>query len=155
MAGSSVKSLVQKLGIKPGARVLLYHPPRGYRAVLGPLPEGARIISAGNNVDLVQYFGSHRQALASALPGLRERIAPDGAVWVCWPKGTSNVATDVNENVVRHLAIQQGLVDVKVIAVDATWSGLKLVIPVSLRPTFPAGLLKSSLRRRRYQENGT
>ena len=80
-------------------------------------------------MDFVHYFTANRQALASALPGLKARIKPNGAIWISWPQSSSGVKTDVNENVVRHLAAQQGLVDVKVVAVDDVWSGLKLVIP--------------------------
>lgn len=134
MAGYSGKPLAAKLGITPGAKVAWYHAPPGYARRLGPLPSGVRLVSQGSGLDLIQYFTANRQGLASALPGLKARIVPHGAIWVCWPKQTSGVKTDLNENIIRHLAIQQGLVDVKVIAVDAIWSGLKLVIPRALRP---------------------
>lgn len=133
MAGYSHRTLAQKLGIKPGHRVAFLHAPRGYHRAMGTLPPGVRVVSQGRELDLLQYFSAHRQALASVLPGLQSRLKPSGALWISWPKETSGVATDLSEMVIRHLALQHGLVDVKVIAVDATWSGLKLVIPKVLR----------------------
>lgn len=78
-------------------------------------------------------FVTARGALVRRLPGLRRAIEPDGALWVAWPKRASGVATDVTEDVVRDVALPTGLVDVKVAAVDATWSGLKLVVRRELR----------------------
>ncbi len=134
MIGYSGKTLAKKLGFKSGMRAAFYHAPRDYQTMLGKLPQNVRLVGQGKDLDFVQYFCRHRQALASALPGLRARIKPGGMIWVSWPKRTSGVTTDVNENIVRHLAIQQGLVDVKVAAVDDVWSALLLVIPRRLRP---------------------
>ena len=78
-------------------------------------------------------FVTRRAALARRLPGLRAAIAPDGAVWAAWPKRASGVATDITEDVVREVALPLGLVDVKVCAIDETWSGLRLVIRRELR----------------------
>ncbi|HMF28424.1 MAG TPA: DUF3052 family protein, partial [Candidatus Cybelea sp.] len=72
------------------------------------------------------HFTSAR-ALNAALARLEPNLAPDGMVWIAWPKKASGVATDLTENVVRDAALARGLVDVKVCAIDATWSGLKLV----------------------------
>ncbi|TSC76011.1 MAG: hypothetical protein G01um101431_1029 [Parcubacteria group bacterium Gr01-1014_31] len=114
-------------------RVALYHVPEILRVVFRKLPAGARLVTQGSNLDYIHYFCVHRQALAAALPGLKTRLRPNGMIWVSWPKKSSGIASDVDENVLRHLALQQGLVDVKVVAVDRTWSGLKLVIPRSQR----------------------
>lgn len=85
-------------------------------------------------VDIVHVFERELGALAAGLPALRERLAPAGMVWVSWPKRASKVPTTLTEDAIRALALASGLVDVKVCAVDATWSGLKLVIPLALRP---------------------
>ena len=87
--------------------------------------------------DMVHVFAIEARRLARDLPRYRDAIAPDGAIWVSWPKKTANktakLATDVTENVIRDLALPLGLVDVKVCAVDATWSGLKFVVRRSER----------------------
>jgi hypothetical protein len=105
--------------------------PRHYRALLAPLPPGARIrIGMPRNrtpLDLIHCFVTGRRALATKFPQLERALAPAGMLWISWPKSTSDVATDLTENVVREIGLAQGLVDVKVCAVDATWSGLKFV----------------------------
>jgi hypothetical protein len=78
-------------------------------------------------------FARERRELERRLPGLQRRLAPAGMLWVAWPKRASKVPTDVTEDVVRDVALPRGLVDVKVCAIDATWSGLKLVIRRELR----------------------
>ena len=83
--------------------------------------------------DLIHVFERERAALAAGLPGLRARLAPAGMIWVSWPKQAAKLPTTLTEDVVRGLALAGGLVDIKVCAVDATWSGLKLVIPRALR----------------------
>lgn len=133
MAGYSQKPLPQKLGIKPGMRIQIAHAPAGYAKLLGALPKRVRLVTRGNDIDLIQYFCRQRQALASVLPGLKSRMTPSGAIWISWPKRSSGSITDLDENVVRHLALQQRLVDVKVVAINETWSGLKLVIPKRFR----------------------
>jgi hypothetical protein len=89
-------------------------------AVLLPQPE--------QSMDAAHIFKTDRAALADDLAALRRLLAPSGFVWVSWPKKASNMPTDVDENVIRDLCLPMGFVDVKVCAVDATWSGLKLVI---------------------------
>ena len=128
-AGYSKRSLVDKLGIRPGASVLFVGPPDGYDATLGQLPPGVKIRAraTGATVDFIQVFVSSRADLAKRLPGLKKALAKTGALWVSWPKKASKVPTDVTEDVVRELALALGLVDVKVCAVDDVWSGLKLV----------------------------
>ena len=127
-AGYSQRSLVDKLGIKPGARIAILHAPRGYRATLGKLPRGVTVTSAARGVlSFIQFFTVDRAILERQLPALLRVLAPDGALWVSWPKKASGVPTDMTEDVVRAIALPTGLVDVKVAAVDDVWSGLKLV----------------------------
>lgn len=134
MAGYSEKPLAQKLGIKSGARIAVVNAPMGYWDMLGSLPEGVLAVDPDRGtVDIVHLFVRDRVTLAASLPALRERIAPNGMIWASWPKRSSGVATELDENVVRETALQSGLVDVKVCAVDETWSGLKLVIRVKDR----------------------
>jgi hypothetical protein len=89
--------------------------------------------SLRGGADIVLCFVTARGKLEGRAARLREAIAPDGMVWVCWPKRASKVPTDVTENVVRDVLLPTGLVDVKVAAVDETWSGLKLVVRRELR----------------------
>ena len=133
-AGYSGKPLVAKLGIKPGCRMYVQDAPADYLQMLGPLPEGASVLPRPTGkLDFVHLFTREAAALAADLGKLRQRIAADGMIWVSWPKKAAKVPTDVTEDVVRVLALPLGLVDVKVCAVDETWSGLKLVIRVENR----------------------
>ncbi|TKW78331.1 MAG: DUF3052 family protein [Bradyrhizobium icense] len=130
MAGYSGRSVVQKLGIKPGFRIFVDGAPASYDEIVGELPANTTIASRLKaSLDMVHLFAMQAAALRKKLPACREAIAPDGMVWVSWPKKTSGVVTDVTENVVRDTALSLGLVDIKVCAIDDTWSGLKLVIP--------------------------
>jgi hypothetical protein len=127
-AGYSGKSLVDKLGIKPGMRLAIVDAPSGYRSTLGTLPSGARILAAPRGtLPFIHFFTTKRSLLERRFPALKRGLAQDGALWVSWPKKSSGVATDLTEDVVRRVALAGGLVDVKVCAVDEVWSGLKLV----------------------------
>lgn len=129
MAGYSGTPLLQKLGIKPGHRVATMNAPPDFDRSLGPLPDKASFVSTtARNVDVVISFQKSAADFQKRLPGLTERITPDGMIWVGWPKKASGVKTDITENVVRDVALPLGLVDIKVCAIDETWSGLKLVI---------------------------
>ena len=126
--------LPRKLGFAPGLRAAFVDAPDGFAVLLGELPDGVRVLARPRaGTDLVVAFVTARRTLARRLPGLRRAIEPDGALWVAWPKRASGVATDVTEDVVRDVALPTGLVDVKVCAIDATWSGLKLVVRRELR----------------------
>jgi hypothetical protein len=132
--GYSGTPLPKKLGFKPGMRAALLDAPDGFGATLGELPDGVEVARRlGGRFDLVVVFVTERGQLERRLEALRRAIAPDGMVWVAWPKKASGVATDMTEDVVRDVALPTGLVDVKVAALDATWSGLKLVIRRELR----------------------
>src|SRR5262245_46574881 len=128
MAGYSSRSLVQKLGIKPESRIAILNAPRGYSGTLGALPEGVTVTRAARgSLSFIQFFTRARSDLRSRLPSLARSLRDDGALWISWPKQASGVRTDVTEDVIRDVALPLGLVDVKVCAVDDTWSGLKLV----------------------------
>jgi len=128
VAGYSARSRVDKLGIKPGVSVLILEAPKGYAKTLGPLPDGA-VVAKGPKpgLDFIHLFTTKRTDLERRFAALQKALAPAGMLWVSWPKKASGVATDVTEDVVREVALARGLVDVKVCAVDETWSGLKLV----------------------------
>jgi hypothetical protein len=134
-AGYSGTPLPRKLGIKPGQRVAFLDAPPEFDDALGGLPEGVGRprTQARGPLDLVVAFFSERQRLRQRLPKLIAALDPAGALWIAWPKRASGVATDVTEGVVRELGLAAGVVDVKVCAIDATWSGLKLVIRVQDR----------------------
>ena len=132
--GYSGKPLTEKLGIKAGMAMTVIGPPANYDEIIGELPDGVRTTSrlAGGR-DAVLIFVSRGQDLARRVPGLIKAIAPNGMVWVAWPKRVSKIYTDITEDVIREIVLPAGLVDVKVCAVDETWSGLKLVIRRELR----------------------
>jgi len=128
MAGYSGTPLIKKLGIKPGNAVLILEAPKGYAKTLGPLPEGAVAAKTPKpGLDFIHLFTTKRADLERRFGALQKALAPAGMLWVSWPKKSSGVPTDVTEDVVREVALARGLVDVKVCAVDDTWSGLKLV----------------------------
>ncbi len=130
MAGYSKRSLVDKLGIKPGCKVLILNAPQGYDQTLGPLPDGVtRITTLRGSLDFIHFFTASRVEFESRFPNLKSHLAKDGMLWISWPKGGAKAAieTDMNETIVREVALANGLVDVKVAAIDETWSGLKLV----------------------------
>lgn len=129
MAGYSGTPLAKKLGIKPGYRVRTDGAPANYRDLVSPLPDDVAISSRlRSDIDLYHLFAKSRQELARRLPAAMASIRQDGMIWVSWPKKACGVASDVAEEDVRTTALPLGLVDVKVCAVDDTWSGLKLVI---------------------------
>jgi hypothetical protein len=130
MSGSSGKPVVQKLGIKPGFRIFAVGAPAAYGDIVGPLPAQVTIVTRlGTCVDLVHVFATEAAVLGNRLAGYRDAIAPDGMVWVSWPKRASGVPTDLTDQAVREAGLRHGLVDIKVCAIDDTWSGLKFVIP--------------------------
>jgi hypothetical protein len=134
MAGYSGKPVVQKLGLKPGFRIFVDGLSVAYGDVVGELPDDVQIAKAAKvPLDAVHLFATEAKALATKLRSYRQAIAPGGMIWVSWPKKASGVATDVTETLVRETALANGLVDIKVCAIDHVWSGLKLVIPVKDR----------------------
>ncbi len=130
VAGYSGTPLPKKLGIREASRVALLRAPGGFDATLGALPAGARLqrdLRGTAPVDVALLFTTSRADLEARFAKARDRIAKDGGLWVCWPKKSSGVATDLTEDVARVVGLAHGLVDNKVCAVDETWSGLRFV----------------------------
>ena len=123
---------MQKLGIKPNARTQFVSPPSQLSQLLGALPTGANTATRGK-LDFAMLFVGQFAALTAQFGKLRDRLESNGMLWVAWPKKTSGVPTDLNENIVREFGLNNGLVDVKVCAIDDTWSGLKFVRRLSDR----------------------
>lgn len=136
MVGYSGTPLPQKLGIKAGHRIGLVDAPDGFRRILGTLPDGATTFEAlrGKPFDILIWFVTSQATLAKRFAGVSKHLDPRGGLWVAWPKKASGVATDVNENTVRAVALSEGLVDNKVCAIDETFSGLRCVVRLRDRP---------------------
>ena len=129
MAGYSKTPLAQKLGIKPGAKVAALNAPAGYRKLLAPLPAGVSFTDKANSgAGFVHLFVTERRVLERELKRLRKLLDDAGVLWISWPKKSSGVASDITEDVIREVCLPLGFVDIKVCAVDDTWSGLKLMI---------------------------
>lgn len=141
MTGYSGTPLPQKLGIKPQAKLGLWAPPEGFAHTLGSLPTGVTTsdISRGRSLlDVLICFVSSYAELKEILPRAQARLDPHGGLWLCWRKKSalkaSGAHTDVTEDHVRGLALRAGLVDNKVCAIDASWSGLRVVVRLEDRP---------------------
>ena len=134
MPGYSGTPLPQKLGIKPESTVTVIDEPANYRKLLGSAAKSVDFTNrATKGADFVHLFVKERSKLDNNLRQLRTKVADTAIVWVSWPKKTSGVQTDVTEDIIRAVALPLGFVDVKVCAVDDTWSGLKLMIRRELR----------------------
>jgi len=134
MAGYSKTPLAKKLGFKEGYRVRTTGAPADYLELVSPIPDDVTISSSiRKGIDIWHFFTRSLPELESELPTLMAAIAPNGMIWVSWPKKSSGVPSTVTEDVIRTAALPLGLVDIKVCAVDETWSGLKLVIRKELR----------------------
>lgn len=135
MAGYSSTPLWKKLGYKAEVPAFVDNPPEGYGKLL-VLPAGLKIewlAKPKRGMGFVHLFCQQAAVLQRRLILLRQQIAPDGVIWVSWPKKSSGVQTDITEDTIRTHALPIGLVDIKVCAVDDTWSGLKLMIRKSER----------------------
>ena len=135
MAGYSGTPLVKKLGIKPGFNVTFVNAPAGFVETL-ELPSETSVSSPTSRrpFDLVLLFVKSRKELTTRFCQYAAKLKPDGMLWVSWPKKASGVKTDLTDNVVREYGLSEGLVDVKVCAVDEVWSGLKFVYRLADRP---------------------
>jgi hypothetical protein len=131
-AGYSGTPLAKKLGIKEGFKIALHNQPENYFKLFADFPN-VKIVSGKSTVDFIHYFVKEQKQLLKDITKLRNQIEQNGMIWISWPKKSSKVETDITEDVIRNLALKNGLVDIKVCAVDETWSGLKLVIPVKDR----------------------
>ena len=133
MAGYSGTPLAQKLGIQPGSAIFVVAAPGHYDELLAPLPEGVKRVRKIDVADVAHFFETSRARMQKDLRAAVPRMQQDAAIWISWPKKAAKVATDITEDTVREVALPLGLVDIKVCAVDETWSGLKLVIRKELR----------------------
>jgi hypothetical protein len=134
-AGYSGTPLPRKLGIREGSRVLLANAPGDFATTLGELPAGVELVSSRSTaVDVAMLFALETATVRDGFGRLAAALQPAGGLWIAWPKRSSGVATDLDENVVREIGLAAGLVDNKVCAIDATWSGLRFVWRLRDRP---------------------
>jgi len=128
MAGYSDTPLARKLGIKEGVRIALVNAPKEFQKQLGALPAHAQIVMpARKPLDMVLLFADAEKSLAQAFKSLKRKLSTDGMIWIAWPKKSSGVATDLSFECVQRIGLRNGLVDVKICAIDHKWSGLKFV----------------------------
>jgi hypothetical protein len=134
MAGYSGTLLLKKLGIMPGYRMCVVQPPEPYFNWISPLPEKVTVSgSLKGEFDFIHIFTKDQRSFISNFNKAKDHLKKDGMQWVSWPKKSSKITTDLDENVIRDYGLTQGLVDVKVCAVDEIWSGLKFVVRVKDR----------------------
>jgi hypothetical protein len=129
MAGYSGTPLVKKLGFKEGFRAGLINAPNGFQRELAPLPSDVKIMTErlSKPLDLIVLFVDSQQALKTQFLKCARKLVSNGMLWIAWPKRASGVVTDLSESDVRQIGLDAGLVDVKICAVNETWSGLKFV----------------------------
>jgi hypothetical protein len=128
MAGYSGTPLVKKLGIKQGSRVALVNAPENFQTELDELPADVKFMkSTTKSLDLILFFVLSERALAKDFAKLAARLTSNGMIWIAWPKKSSGVTTDLTFDRVQRIGLDAGLVDVKICAIDDTWSGLKFV----------------------------
>jgi hypothetical protein len=132
--GYSGTKLAKKLGIKNGFKIRLFNEPKGYYDLFSDLPVDISVITDHEvKKDFIHYFTKSASELNKDMKQLKQEIEQNGIIWISWPKKTANVETDLNGNLVRETGLRNGLVDIKVCAVNEIWSGLKFVIPVKDR----------------------
>ena len=136
MAGYSGTPLTKKLGIKEQSRNAFINAPKDFQTYLGPLPEGAAVVKRLiKPLDLVLLFVTSERVLARNFAKLSAKLATNGMIWIAWPKKSSGVATDLSFARVQRIGLDAGLVDVKICAIDETWSGVKFVFRLRDRKT--------------------
>lgn len=134
MAGYSGTPLIKKLGIRPGQKVLFVNAPAGFDRTLGALPEDVeKRRQLRGRLDYIQIFSDSTRDLRRRMSKAKQSLNETGTLWISWPKKGPGVATDLDGNIVRRIGLEAGLVDVKVCAVDETWSGLKFVYRIKDR----------------------
>jgi hypothetical protein len=139
MAGYSGTPLPKKLGIKDDSRIAFVNAPKDFQDYLGPLPATAEVVTRLSNsskpLDLVLLFVTSERVLIREFAKLAAKLATNGMIWIAWPKKSSGVATDLSFERVQRIGLDAGLVDVKICAIDQTWSGLKFVFRLKDRKT--------------------
>jgi hypothetical protein len=127
-AGYSGTPLGKKLGLQEGMCIALIDAPNHYKKLVGKMPTGVKEVRPSKrNCDFIHFFAKSNSVLKVTFPRLKLALKESGSLWVSWPKGTSKLDTDLKEDLIRKVGLSSGLVDVKVCAVDETWSGLKFV----------------------------
>ncbi|WP_400079959.1 DUF3052 domain-containing protein [Winogradskyella sp. R77965] len=128
-SGYSKTPLAKKLGLKAGFKIYLYHAPDHYIDLFDKLPDNLEYLKTSDAVqlDFIHAFFTSREALKEAIQNLKKGLKRNGILWLSWPKGTSDIATDINREIVRSVVLETGLVDIKVAAIDEDWSGLKFM----------------------------
>jgi hypothetical protein len=145
MAGYSGTPLPQKLGVKPGLRVVAMNTPKSAMGVIAEIAAVSPVelkLAGSGSVDVLLLYCDRKFDLEKGFPKAAARLAPSGGLWVAWPKKSSGVETDLDENIVREYGLGQGLVDNKVCAIDQTWSGLRFVVRLKDRPAAGPKLVK-------------
>ncbi|CAN5708408.1 DUF3052 family protein [soil metagenome] len=133
--GYSGTPLAKKLGFKNGFRIRVVNAPENYFSLFTGMPDGIDFATEKKlPKNLIHYFTKNATELHRDILLLKSEIVPNGMIWISWPKKSSKIESDVDEDLIRQLALRNGLVDIKVCAIDEIWSGLKLVIPVKDRP---------------------
>ncbi|WP_299897243.1 DUF3052 domain-containing protein [uncultured Aquimarina sp.] len=133
--GYSGTPLAKKLGIKAGTSVLLYNAPDHYWKLFSDIPNNLHIQKkvVQEELDFIHVFCKTQKELEGIIPKYKVGLKKTGMLWVSWPKGTSTIVTDLKRDMIRIYVLQQGLVDIKVAAIDNDWSGLKFVYRVGDR----------------------
>jgi hypothetical protein len=136
MAGYSGTPLAKKIGIKEGSRVALVNAPKDFQFAPKELPDNVVFTKpTSTSLDIILFFVITERTLAKDFSKLAARLTANGMIWIAWPKKNSGVATDLSFDRVQRIGLNAGLVDVKICAVDDTWSGLKFVYRLKDRPT--------------------
>ena len=136
MAGYSGTPLAKKIGIKEGSRVALVNAPKDFQFEPKELPANVEFVKpTAKSLDIILYFVTTERTLAKDFSKLAARLTANGMIWIAWPKKSSGVATDLSFDRVQRIGLDAGLVDVKICAVDDTWSGLKFVYRLKARPS--------------------
>jgi hypothetical protein len=128
MAGYSATPLQKKLGIKEGLLLFIFQPPHRYFDWISPMPTRVQVKSKlSGELDFIHLFVKDQKIFSAEFLRCKKFLRKNGMLWVSWPKKASKVPTDLDENIIREFGLKNGLVDVKVCAVDEVWSGLKFV----------------------------
>lgn len=127
MAGYSGTPLGKKLGLKENFRCVAVEAPDKYFDWISPLPADVKFMRTGKDLDFVHIFVKDLKTFSRQFVAWKKLLKKDGMMWISWPKRSAKVPTDLDENIIREFGLKNGLVDVKVCAVDDTWSGLKFV----------------------------
>jgi len=133
-ASYSGTPLLKKLGIKYNFKIKLINAPEYYFTLFTDFPSTIKLVKNNTDkVDFIHFFTTSVAEMEKQIVALKNQLQPEGMIWVSWHKKTSNIPTNITENDIRHIALKNGLVDIKVCSVDEVWSALKLVIPVKDR----------------------